>query len=213
MASLSWRLDNTHTTVYSMRMRTSKELQIGKAGEYLVCADLILKGFVAFPSEQGLPYDVLLDTGEKIIRIQVKTTSAPRVIPQRACDSKAYIFNVKRCGKGNNVRYCQNEVDIFALVCLDTKMIGYVQTDDMPDTINYRVDSLRGSYYDEKGIQDFKNVNILYANGLTRKEVSEKTGVPYTTVSRMLQNGYVPFKTEARYFSETQRNPEWFLII
>jgi hypothetical protein len=34
-------------------------------------------------------------------------------------------------------------------------MIGYIKTDDMPDTINYRVDSLRGSYYDEKGIQDF----------------------------------------------------------
>ena len=193
-----------------MDMRTSKELQTGKAGEYLVCADLILKGFVAFLSEQGLPYDVLLDTGKKLIRIQVKTTSGPRAVPQRATDSRAYIFNVKRCGKGNVQRYGHNEVDIFALVCLDTKMIGYIKTDDMPDTINYRVDSLRGSYYDEKGIQDFKNVNILYASGLTRKEVSEKTGVSYTTVSRMLQNGYVPFKTEARYFSETQRGAEWF---
>ena len=42
-------------------MRISNELQKGKAGEYLVCADLILKGFVAFISEQGLPYDVVLD--------------------------------------------------------------------------------------------------------------------------------------------------------
>ena len=38
-------------------IRDSKQLQIGKAGEYLVCADLIMKGFIAFPSEQGLPYD------------------------------------------------------------------------------------------------------------------------------------------------------------
>jgi hypothetical protein len=52
-------------------IRDSKQLQIGKAGEYLVCADLILKGFVSFPSEQGLPYDVLLDTGEKLLKIQV----------------------------------------------------------------------------------------------------------------------------------------------
>ena len=36
-------------------IRDSKQLQIGKAGEYLVCADLIMKGFIAFPSEQGLP--------------------------------------------------------------------------------------------------------------------------------------------------------------
>lgn len=193
-----------------MDMRTSKELQTGKAGEYLVCADLILKGFVAFPSEQGLPYDVLLDTGEKIIRIQVKTTSGPRIIPQRATDSKAYIFNVKRCGKGNSKRYGQNEIDIFALVCLDTRMIGYVKTDDMPDTINYRVDSLAGSYYDEKGIQDFKTISALFSSGLSRREISIKTGIAYATVSRMIQSGYQPFKTEARYFSETQRSAEWF---
>ena len=152
-----------------MYMRTSKELQIGKAGEYLVCADLILKGFVAFPSEQGLPYDVLLDTGEKIIRIQVKTTSGPRIIPQRATDSKAYIFNVKRCGKWNGKRYGQNEIDIFALVCLDTRMIGYIKTDDMPDTINYRVDSLVGSHRDEKGIQDSRVVSELFSNGSSRR--------------------------------------------
>jgi len=48
-------------------MRDSKELQIGKAGEYLVCADLILKGFIAYPSEQGLPYDVFLDIDGKLI--------------------------------------------------------------------------------------------------------------------------------------------------
>lgn len=191
-------------------MRTSKELQIGKAGEYLVCADLILKGFVAFPSEQGLPYDVLLDTGEKLIRIQVKTTSGPRTIPQRATDSKAYIFNVKRCGKSNGKRYGLDEVDIFALVCLDTKMIGYIKTDDMPDTINYRVDSLAGTYYDEKGIQDYNTVLDLFSNGISRREISESTGIAYNTISRMLQPGYKPYKTEARYFSETQRSAEWF---
>ena len=42
-----------------MSIRKSNMLQIGKAGEYLVCADLILKGYIAFLSEQGLPYDVI----------------------------------------------------------------------------------------------------------------------------------------------------------
>ena len=54
-------------------IRDPKQLQIGKAGEYLVCADLIMKGFIAFPSEQGLPYDVLVDNGEKLLKVQVKT--------------------------------------------------------------------------------------------------------------------------------------------
>jgi len=45
-------------------MALSKELQIGKAGEHLVCTDLILKGYNAFLSDQGVPFDVLV---EKII--------------------------------------------------------------------------------------------------------------------------------------------------
>ncbi|KKK68604.1 hypothetical protein LCGC14_2942380, partial [marine sediment metagenome] len=54
-------------------MSLSKELQIGKAGEHLVCFDLIRQGFNAFLADQGLPYDVLIDKGERIYRIQVKT--------------------------------------------------------------------------------------------------------------------------------------------
>jgi len=50
------------------------DLQAGKAGEYLVCADLIVKGYVAFPSEQGLPFDVVLDVQGRLLRVQVKTT-------------------------------------------------------------------------------------------------------------------------------------------
>ena len=80
-----------------MSIRKSNMLQIGKAGEYLVCADLILKGYIAFLSEQGLPYDVLLDNGNKLVKIQVKTTQSYKSIPQRNIDSKAYIFNIKRC--------------------------------------------------------------------------------------------------------------------
>ena len=77
-------------------IRDSKQLQVGKAGEYLVCADLIIKGFVAFPSEQGLPYDVLLDTGEKLLKVQVKTTEKPRLVQQRDNPLPAYIFSIKR---------------------------------------------------------------------------------------------------------------------
>lgn len=59
------------------------DMQAGKAGEYLVCADLILKGFVAYPSEQGLPYDVVLDCGGKLLKVQVKATRTHKQTPQR----------------------------------------------------------------------------------------------------------------------------------
>lgn len=189
-------------------MRTSKELQVGKAGEYLVCADLILKGFVAFPSEQGLPYDVVLDTGKRIFRVQVKTTAGLRVVPQRAGESRAYIFNVKRAGKKNSKRHTEADLDIYALVALDTRRIAYLSGLDMPDTLNIRSDELRGTHYDEKGAQDFAKVQALAH--LPQREIAASTGLHQSAVSRMLKPGYKPHETGARYFSQFERDAEWF---
>jgi hypothetical protein len=190
-------------------MRQSKELQIGKAGEYLVCADLILKGFVAFPSEQGLPYDVLLDNGKRLLKIQVKTTTGLRVVPQRNKETKCYIFSIGRHGKNNLVKYTHDEIDIFALVCLDTKKIGYIKNSEMPETINIRSDELRGTHYDEKGISDHKLTTDMKKAGLSNSEIAEQVGIHVTQVYRYLQKKTIPFKTNARYFSDFERSPEW----
>lgn len=192
-------------------MRQSKELQIGKAGEYMVCADLIIKGFVAFPSEQGLPYDVLLDTGSRLLRVQVKATTSPRVVPQRHVETKCYIFNVKKCGKGNVKRYSGKEIDLFALVCLDTRKIGYLVTDGLPETLNLRVDSLRGTYYDEKGALDQAKAIEIFKETKSKSQVSKEIGVNVSTVCRYLKTGFKPHQTNARYFSDIERNADWFI--
>lgn len=191
-------------------IRDSKQLQIGKAGEYLVCADLIIKGFIAFPSEQGLPYDVLLDTGEKLLKVQVKTTEKPRVVPQRACKSQMYVFSIKRAGKDGKTRYNEEEIDLFALVCLDTKEVAYVKNKEMPTTINIRVDRLRGTYYDEKGMQDYEKVKELYKTVSNQSEIARQTGLNIATVNRYLQPNWIPFETNARYFSDLKRDRSWF---
>ena len=194
-------------------IRDSKQLQIGKAGEYLVCADLILKGFIAFPSEQGLPYDVLLDTGEKLLKVQVKTTEKPRTVQQRAKDTLAYVFSIKRAGSNGKTRYQENEIDLFALVCLDTMKIGYVKNSDMPCTINIRVDALRGTYYDEKGIKDFEKTKEMYQILKHQTKVAKELHLNIATVNRYLKDGWKPFETNARYFSDFIRLKDWFLNI
>lgn len=191
-------------------IRDSKQLQIGKAGEYLVCADLILKGFIAFPSEQGLPYDVLLDTGEKLLKVQVKTTEKARLIQQRNKPTLAYIFSIKRAGANGKTRYQEKEIDLFALVCLDTMKIGYLTNKEMPTTINIRVDSLKGTYYDEKGIEDYGRVIELNKTGKTMTQMAKETNLHISQVSRMLNNDFVPFETKARYFSDFIKNKDWF---
>jgi hypothetical protein len=192
-------------------MDNSKMLQIGKAGEYIVCADLILKGFVSFPSEQGLCYDVLLDTGDKINRIQVKTTQGPREVPQRHAKTLAYIFNLKRHGKLSRSVYSENSIDYFALVCLDTMQVGYIRASEGMQTMNFRVDSLRGTYYDEKGVVDYNRCIELYNSIKNKSEIARKLSLEIATVHRYLSDGFAPHITNARYFSDIKRDAEWFL--
>ena len=111
------------------------DLQAGKAGEYLVCADLILKGYIAFPSEQGLPFDVVLSANGKLYKVQVKTTRKPQAVPQRKNRTDKYIFHIRRCGKGGRRSYRSGEVDLFAIVALDTKTIGYLPASEVKQTM------------------------------------------------------------------------------
>ena len=130
-------------------MDNISDMQIGKAGEYLVCADLIIKGFIAYPSEQGLPYDVVLDAGGRLLKVQVKTTRKHKQTPQRVNNCNTYGFNIKRRGKNNKSIHTPESCDIFALVALDEKQIGYMRNEDIKQTMFFRVESLRGTYRDE----------------------------------------------------------------
>ncbi len=192
-------------------MRKSNELQIGKAGEYLVCADLAIKGLIAYPSEQGLPYDVIIDRWQgKLLKCQVKTTEKPREIPQRNKKTFAYIFNIKRHGKGGIKKYTNNEVDIFALVELENRTVIYITNNKMPDTINIRVDKLKGTYYDEQGIYNHELVLWYKERGFTQSGTARQLKLNTSTINRMWQEGYKPFKSKARYWSDYFRDIEWF---
>ena len=114
------------------------DMQCGKAGEYLVCADLILQGFVAYPSEQGLPYDVVIDDRGRLFKIQVKTTRKPLTVPQRVSKTEAYLFHVMRSGKGGKERYTDMQVDLFALVALDVRRIAYVAKAEVKTFMQFR---------------------------------------------------------------------------
>ena len=191
-------------------MSISNELQIGKAGEYIVCADIIIKGLVCYPSEQGLPYDVVIDNGSRLLKCQVKTTTAPRKIPQRFKDSYAYIFNVKRHGRNNVKRYQENDVDLFALVELETKTVAYIKNEEMPDTLNLRVDRLRGTYYDEKGLIEHAKAVELSKTIKTQTQIAKMMGMHVSHINRLLKKDFIPHQTKAPYFSDYNRTKEFF---
>lgn len=162
------------------------DLAAGKVGEYLVCADLILRGYTAFPSEQGLPYDVVADIGGRLFKVQVKTTRTLRPVPQRKEHTSAYIFHVGKCGKGGVKSYSQSDVDLFALVALDDRTIGYMKPSEIRRTMIFRAPRNRGKHLDE--IMEVRRVEIHddRERGMKNSEIARKHGIDPSLVGRIL---------------------------
>ena len=112
------------------REMTSDDLELGKAAEHLVCADLIMQGYRAFLSDQGLPYDILVDVNGAFVRVQVKATRRPKNPSPRDQVSKGYFFSLRRAGKGGRRRYPVNAFDVYALVAMDRQAIAYLAPED-----------------------------------------------------------------------------------
>ena len=164
-------------------MNKISDLQIGKAGEYLVCADLILKGYIAYPSEQGLPYDVVLDNGKQLIKIQVKTTREYKKLLNSPEQNPFYVFNIGMNGKKQKRKeYCKNDVDVFAIVAVDTYEIGYLKNKDVKTTMNFRVSKFKGAYINEKRTELKMLVNKLRGEGISVSEISSKLNINEHTV-------------------------------
>lgn len=120
-----------------MSYTQSKELAIGKAGEHIVCADLLINGFDAFLSDQGMPYDLLLDDGVRFYKVQVKTCMKARNVNSQGRTKRiAYNFSVRRKGKKGYSRLSNKDCDIVALVALDISQIAYILIDHAPQTLN-----------------------------------------------------------------------------
>lgn len=108
-------------------MSISRELNLGRAGEYLVLADLLLNGYQAFDSGQGANYDLILENKNgKLIKIQVKTTEKIKSWNGTKKVTDSYQFHVKRCGKNGNKFYSETDFDLYALVMLDINKIAYL---------------------------------------------------------------------------------------
>ena len=114
------------------------DLAAGAAGEHLVCADLLMQGYRAFLADQNCPYDVAVDVGDRLIRVQVKATRAPKAVPQRVGHFPAYQWHVRRAGKGGCRVYVHGEFDLLALVALDTRCVAYFPPSKAAQTIHIR---------------------------------------------------------------------------
>lgn len=131
------------------KMGKSKELQIGRAGEHLVMADLLLNGIQAYTTGQGVNYDIVADCEGRLIRLQVKTTQKMRILNKHA--NPIYFFNIKRTGKKGNKYYQIGDFEGFALVALDRKAVFYLAFDGKIGNNSICIRDRKNDYSGRKG--------------------------------------------------------------
>lgn len=152
----------------------SNELEIGRAGEHLVCADLILQGYPAYLSAQGLPYDVVAESPKGLVRVQVKTKTKTT---KDKVGRDVWRYNL-RSGK-NRARRAAG-VECFAFVAIGIDAIAYVSLGEMltkRGKIKQCID-----FYESNQIE-----GRLYPNGNRRTDGWRRTFSKYH---------YFPFRLE-----------------
>jgi len=102
----------------------------GDISEQKIILDLIQSGYsVSQPVGDNDRYDLILDVGGELYRVQVKTARVDGNSIVFRCDSTYY-------GKDGSVKsqYTNEQIDMFAAYCPETKDIVYVDVDDAPKT-------------------------------------------------------------------------------
>lgn len=135
----------------------------GKAGEYLVCSDILTHNIPCFITEGKSHYDLIADLNGRLLKIQVKSTTTYRNCPQRERATPVYMFNARKYGKGGRVSYQKGDADIIAYVALDKKKIAYMSADKIAQSATFRIKEFENQYYCKTGmfIEDYPLTKIL----------------------------------------------------
>lgn len=155
------------------RTRSQDDLAVGVAAEHLVCFDLLMSGYRAFRTDQVCPYDVVVYASGRLWRIQVKGTSCPRAIPQRIGHYPAYMWHVRRAGKGGRRVYAKDEFDLLALVAVDSKQIAYLPPSKVKQTVHIRTHGHSGP----RGVNGKGPSGKVFGDYTFEKAIGVKTNV------------------------------------
>lgn len=96
------------------------------SAEYLVASDLTKLGYPVSTAAAGLSYDLVVDVGSYLLKVQVKSTVAPRK-PIVGQATQRYLFRVSK----NYSQYNRDSFDIIAFVASDTGLIGYLSAGEV----------------------------------------------------------------------------------
>lgn len=153
----------------------SSQLELGKAAEHLVVADLLLSGYQAFLSDAGSPFDIVLSFDNRLFRIQVKATKKARSYTRA---KNIYRFQMRH-GTKMDRRISPEQIDIIALVALDSRTIAYFRTNELV--------AKSGMIKQTVDLRDSKSYSgRVYSNGTVRQLNWHLTFDAHTDIAKCL---------------------------
>jgi PD-(D/E)XK endonuclease len=105
--------------------------RIGDITEAKVLAALMSAGYTVSVPFGIAKYDLIMDTGTELIRVQCKTGRLRKGV---------VMFNVYSVRRGGGKITYQGEADLYGVYCPDTSRVYLVPVDDAMNTISLRVD-------------------------------------------------------------------------
>ncbi len=110
-------------------------MDVGKRSEGAITAEFVKRGYrVLLPQGENQRYDLVLDLGDRFVRVQCKTGRLRRGVILFSAESVR--ANTKRAVRRPYI----GEVDLFAVYCRDTDRVYSVPVDDEVRQITLRVD-------------------------------------------------------------------------
>jgi hypothetical protein len=192
-------------------MHINDHQMIGLAGQYLTCCDLITKGLIAYPVAEGLPYDIVIDGIDKFLKVQVKICWQPVPRKGEPAVNKSYTFNFQHGrGKYKIGTYSKDEADIFALVALDIRKVGYVKVEDAGVALRFRSDNAKSIYQRDKVLKQHDDIINLTHKGFSAVEISKELKLSESTVYNHLKPDFKVADSTHRYFSAADKDADWF---
>jgi hypothetical protein len=141
-------------------------LLVGTAAEYLVCFDLMMRGYPAFRADQGFPYDAVVQVPGRLLRLQIKSTLKTRRFYQSRGHIEGYAWQTRRGRRGVRT-YDPNTYDAMAFVALDIKEIAYLPAAEVRQGFSLPISGHRKSarkfadYSFEKLLETINAVRLL----------------------------------------------------
>jgi hypothetical protein len=152
-------------------MKISKELEIGKAGEYLAVYSITKQGYVCYLSDQGLPYDVVVDVNGTLLRGQVKSTMG---LKDYGKSKQVYRFGTRSAKKNARSASVLN-CDFYVFISIDGDLAAFMTTEELESKCH------KG---DIVQCVEMRNANLVSPN--TRKGFTHRFIQEYSSFTNML---------------------------